>query len=193
MNTPPFRILQENATELFDRILRKHSSRMDCQKGCSRCCETRFSVFAGEAELIREFVGGLPPEERNRLFEVWGQNIHKNNKNCSFLSGGRCTIYEARPIICRTQGAPLCLENERARTKTVTACELNFTDAAGLPRDPSDWFQLNRLTELQSIAEREFRKNGGPSAAIASIEDSEGRIELTALAEFLRSSARLPG
>ena len=89
----------------------------------------------------------------------------------------------------------MCLENERAKTRTVTACELNFAEPPGIPTEPSDWFQLNRLTELQSIAEREVRRTGGPSSSLKSLQDREGRVGLAELAERLvqANSARLSG
>jgi hypothetical protein len=75
------------------------------------------------------------------------------------------------------------------RTKRITACSLNFQGGESLPSNPEDWFELNRLTELQSVAEHFFEKTIGIPEALLPLLDSEKRIPLRKLRDLL---TRLP-
>lgn len=46
---------------------------------------------------------------------------------CPLLVDDRCSIYESRPLICRTQGLPLLMEAEDGETE-VDFCPLNFAE-----------------------------------------------------------------
>ncbi len=47
---------------------------------------------------------------------------------CPFLKDHECTIYEHRPLICRTHGLPLLYVNSETEEWELSACELNFTN-----------------------------------------------------------------
>jgi len=182
----PFRSLQANASGLFSRILARYGSQMTCTSGCASCCSAEFSVHPGEAALILEAFIGMEDPMRQSLREAWSKN---RPGTCAFLADHRCTTYESRPVICRTQGAPLCTSDELARTKRIAACPLNFNGGESLPSSPEDWFELNRLTELQSVAEHFFEKTLGIPEILRPLLDSEKRIPLRKLRDLL---ARLP-
>jgi hypothetical protein len=188
----PFYALQENASRLFNQIEAENSPKMSCRSGCFRCCETEFSIFRGEAQLIFEWFHRLTEPEQEELQKTWARRAKTpgSGKSCAFLCDGACSIYPTRPIICRTQGAPLCINDEIKRTKEVNCCPLNFNAAKEIPRDPKNWFDLNRLTELQSIAEQFLVKNSAFSKEIESISDEEGRVSLKKLSEILQLPAR---
>jgi len=139
----PIETLQENASGFFDKIQSKYPQQMECKSGCAKCCYTDISVFDVEADLVREWFKLLDDSQRNDLINLWKT---KNNEGaCSFLYDEKCSIYAVRPIICRTQGAPLFLSNENA----LDFCPLNFKDG-----DPpkEDWLNLERLNTLLSFA-----------------------------------------
>jgi len=182
----PFRSLQANASGLFSRILDRYGSQMNCGSGCASCCAAEFSIHPGEAALILEQFLELRDSARHDLKQTWGR---ARPGTCAFLVDDRCTTYESRPVICRTQGAPLCTSDEMARTKRITACPLNFNQGESLPSQPEDWFELNRLTELQSVAEQFFEKTLGIPEPLRPLLDAENRIPLRMLRELL---ARLP-
>jgi len=141
--TKPINTLQENASNFFDKIQAKYPNQMECKSGCAKCCYTDISVFDVEANLIREWFNKLDENFKKELKNIWS---NKNNEGaCSFLYEEKCTIYEVRPIICRTQGAPLFLANENV----LDFCPLNFKD-----QDPpkEDWLNLERLNTLLSFA-----------------------------------------
>jgi len=143
INQKPIVSLQENASGFFDKISNKHASQMECKKGCSKCCKTDISVFEIESERITDWFQNQSLEEQSRLKEVW-KTPHQQGY-CAFLYNDQCTIYEARPLICRTQGLPLFVATENV----LDYCPLNFLDG-----DPpkEDWLNLERMNTLLSFA-----------------------------------------
>lgn len=144
----PIVTLQENASGFFDKIHQKHALQMECKKGCSKCCQTDISVFEIESERIVEWFNAQPIDEQARLKALW-KTPHQQSY-CSFLYNDQCTIYEARPLICRTQGLPLYVATENV----LDYCPLNFKEV-----DPpkEDWLNLERMNTLLSFA----AKNSG--------------------------------
>lgn len=139
----PIETLQENASNFFDKVFSKNSAQMSCSTGCSKCCYTDISIFDVEADLIRDYFKGLGVTQKEDLKRLW---TSKNNEGaCSFLYEEKCSIYSARPIICRTQGVPLHLSTENV----LDYCPLNFKD--GNP-DKNDWLNLERLNTMLSFA-----------------------------------------
>ena len=55
--------------------------------------------------------------------------LDKNLKGvtCAFLKNHSCTIYNHRPVMCRTHGFPLIYINDNDEYE-LSACELNFTE-----------------------------------------------------------------
>ena len=146
MNNPlkkPIETLQENASGFFDKLHQQHAASMKCKEGCSKCCYTDISVFEVEAERIRQWFLTQSPEEQKVLTDLWATENEKGA--CSFLYNDRCSIYEARPVICRTQGAPLFVQVDNV----LDYCPLNF-EAGDPPKE--DWLNLDRLNTLLSFA-----------------------------------------
>ncbi len=91
------------------------SPQVACKSGCFLCCHSRVSVIPLEALLMAEFVrltfsGPEVLALRNRIHRSHGltegkrpEQIYALKKDlpCVFLEGGRCSVYEARPSICR--------------------------------------------------------------------------------------------
>lgn len=165
--------------------MKSHSKKMNCKSGCFQCCEAEFSVFSGEAALIVAWFQTLNAEKRSELQDQWQAEPMSNKPKCAFLVSGACSVYEARPVICRTQGAPLCVIDEVKKTKELTACFLNFEGGEAIPKDQNSWFDLNRLTELQVIAENFFSKNNELTEKLSTLVNEEKRIPLRALNAFL--------
>jgi len=98
---------------IFQSIINKYPQKMLCKKGCFKCC-TIESISQVEAHVIR-----LQMAEETVAFQ------NDDMFFCPFLVNGTCSIYKARPIICRTHGL-LLYDKER---KTIEqSCDLNFTD-----------------------------------------------------------------
>lgn len=86
-----------------------------CKPGCFDCC-IHFSVFAVEAALLLDQL----KEEKVVLTE--------NHDFCLLLKNKRCSLYDVRPIICRTQGVPLGYIDELTGSVEISACHHNFSE-----------------------------------------------------------------
>lgn len=102
-------------TESLEDIHKKH---MKCKNGCDLCC-IDFSIFPVEYYFI------LKETEKLNLASESVTNPSSNT--CAFLKNHSCTIYEQRPIMCRTHGLPLIYANDDGDFE-LSACELNFTE-----------------------------------------------------------------
>ena len=92
---------------------------MQCATGCSDCCHVRLTITAVEAAAIHTHVTTWSAEQRRGLAEA-GQT-----DRCAALDpAGRCKIYPARPLVCRSHGVPIRLA--RRGLPVVEACHRNF-------------------------------------------------------------------
>ena len=145
----PIVTLQENASQFFEKIFLKNESKMECKKGCSQCCMTDISIFQLEADRITDYVQSL---DKNQQLELKERFLKPEKTGaCVFLIEDECSIYSARPLICRTQGLPLFLSSENS----LDFCPLNFKD--GNP-DKEDWLNLERMNTLLAIAAKSVKK-----------------------------------
>ena len=67
----------------------------------------------------------IESELRHKKIALKNSETKKNK--CSFLLNGECTIYENRPVICRTHGLPLLYMNDDDNWE-LYVCDLNFSD-----------------------------------------------------------------
>lgn len=136
------------------RLEKMHYKHMQCKNGCDLCC-IDFSIFPVEYYSI---LNDLKNENFNPELQY-----NKNSDTCAFLQNHSCTIYQYRPIMCRTHGFPLLYANDEGDYE-LSACELNFTNfdyedftmENTLPQDKfnSMLFVLNR----QFIADFQHKK-----------------------------------
>ena len=145
---------------------------MQCARGCSSCCVDDLRVLPVEAEAIARHVEEHPI---TRVAPVG---------RCAFLDDdGACTVYDARPFLCRTHGLPLRTEADaeggrvglRVLRDDVSVCSLNFTTRAPVPREVLD---AVRIQTLLVTVDRRFR-------VVAGMDDDVTRIPLRALAASL--------
>lgn len=111
-----------------------------CKKGCSACCNLTIDMTEIEAELIKKYVEeNFTPEDIEYLENRFKDDSYhcpntqhclndeslrlkyfKLNRPCAFLSkNGECTIYEVRPVNCRSylvfSNPEICKPNEGNR------------------------------------------------------------------------------
>lgn len=158
--------LSRKVTQKFSEIQARRPADFACRPGCHSCCVPEITVVAVEREYIRKFL--LDNAERlARVQSLAAQNPFQGER-CAFLEAdGKCSIYEVRPLVCRSHGAPLVarLKNDDL---TLDACPLNFTETDLAEISNQDTIQLDTLNALLSLVNR---------AAFA--ERSEDRYPLT--------------
>ena len=106
-----------------------------CGEGCHDCCAPGLSVTTIEGEAIAAFVERATPAEQTRLREALARAA---GDRCAALDArGACTIYEARPIVCRSHGLPIRVAGPERRLPMIDACPKNFVgrDLDGLERE----------------------------------------------------------
>jgi len=115
--------LQTKVDEKFQEILAAYPNEIQCGRGCYQCCRAGLTVSKVEQQAIRTFLEAYP-DRRSKVRQlssarIWGEQF------CEFLdANGECSIYEVRPVICRSHGAPIKF-NENGQLKQ-DVCTLNF-------------------------------------------------------------------
>lgn len=85
------------------RDLRARYGHGRCAAGCSGCCRTR-SALPVEALPLLDHLMRLPAADRIPPAA--------RGESCPFLlEGGRCSVFAARPFVCRTHGLPILFLN----------------------------------------------------------------------------------
>ena len=113
--------------ELVIPYFEEYRPYLQCKKGCTECCtdETGFEIRQIEAnEIIRAF-DTLSKEEQAIITEKIRQakiTQTLDTMPCPMLIESACSIYSARPIICRVFGLLIELRGQKG------CCKLNFND-----------------------------------------------------------------
>jgi hypothetical protein len=132
----------------FARARARHGEAITCRAGCDDCCRRRFSVTALEADAIREVVARLGDEERSAL----ARRAEEGDRGvCPALDpDGRCAVYEARPLICRTHGLPIRYTRamDARRLPVLDACPKNFDGQELASLDPSTVLDQQTLSTV---------------------------------------------
>lgn len=133
--------------------------RLHCGPGCCDCCRQHISVFPVEAVSIALAVEALPVDAAEDLRSRAARA--PADGPCPLLNtDGRCALYPARPIICRTQGLPLLIATDGGNQ--VAACPLN--PATGEPLPAAAVLDLDRLNRILAAVNRIFVRTVMPKA-----------------------------
>lgn len=160
--------LRRRVDDHFGAAVARTPDAFACREGCARCCGVRFGVFAVEAERIRAALVQLAPALRER---VRAQADDPSHTACALLVDDRCSVYDERPLICRSHGVPAQHRDDDGHTH-VEVCPLNFVDRVP---PPASVLVLDALN--------------APLGVLARMWDGTGeRIELAALAREPASS-----
>lgn len=113
-----YKILLEEIHRHTESLEDIHRNHMKCKNGCDLCC-IDFSIFPIEYHIILNEI-----QKGNENIEP---EVKTESNVCAFLKNHSCTIYNHRPIMCRTHGLPLIYANDDGEFE-LSACELNFTE-----------------------------------------------------------------
>jgi hypothetical protein len=140
----------------FSRVEVRHGDEMQCRTGCSDCCHARLTVTGVEAEAIRTEVASWPADQRRALA---ANALSGPTDRCAALDpDGRCMIYRARPIVCRSHGAPIRMHDKSL--PVVQACFRNFTVAGPAAADPDCILDQTTLSAMALAVDREAGGDG---------------------------------
>jgi len=122
----------------FDAALERTPAAFTCAEGCETCCHQRFSVFEVEAAVVREALVELAREDpklRERVRLQASDPAHSDR--CALLVEGRCAVYSARPLICRSHGLPIAVRDAQGET-ALDCCPLNFRGSEELDAERAE-------------------------------------------------------
>ena len=134
MSLEMYRQLIEGVNDLTSQLNERYQAHLQCGAGCSGCCHHHLSVFAVEAAVLTEAIQALPEAQQTRIRQQANEVKEREAKGesvaCPLLVDNLCSVYESRPLICRTQGLPLLYEADDG-AQEIDFCPLNFeSDAA---------------------------------------------------------------
>ena len=118
---------------------------------------------------MRQAIEALPKETRAIIEQQAGEVTEREAGNqpvaCPLLVEDRCSIYESRPLICRTQGLPLLLEAEDNEAE-IDFCPLNFTapdaiDDLTQALDAANFVPLDDLNLKLALVNLQFCREQG--------------------------------
>jgi hypothetical protein len=150
----------------FVQLHQQYRDQMVCRSGCHGCCLPGLTVGRLERDFLRAHIVASPGLA-GQLTALATEHPHGVTR-CELLrADGSCAVYAARPLVCRSHGAPLRLPDGR-----VDACPLNFR--AGTPTEPGDCIDVQTLDTLRFVVGRRYAP-----------DDDGARFPLT-VAELLR-------
>ena len=172
-----YRALVARVDDAVAKATVRAGDQITCRAGCAACCVDGLSVLPVEAFAIAAHVDRIVGDGAARPAR------RATADACVFLDdGGRCSVYAARPILCRTHGLPLAtgLPDAPARgalpvLDDLSVCGLNFTTR---PPTRADALDADRLMQVLVVVDRRFRARAG-------LDDDDARVALRALAADL--------
>ena len=149
-----------------------------CCAGCSACCSEPVYCDKREAELIVALIDKMPQEQRDRVEDMladWVKRIlpsrlleqvqpsafsyRKLRLPCPLLdtATGLCTVYEHRPLGCRSHVALKprinCENDELRRTqKYIAGAVLGMPEAIGILLEDGGVLEMGHLSEFLAEA-----------------------------------------
>ena len=163
-STPPYEqalvTLRTRVANHFDAARSRQPSEITCVPGCDACCQPGLSVFGLEAKPIQALLQHLEHSDQDlrAIIRSQGQRELENPETavrCALLVDGKCSVYEARPLICRSHG----LAVYDPQSKRVESCTLNYQTAPPVRESILNVDALN--LPLSVAAELCQREEGG--------------------------------
>jgi hypothetical protein len=109
------RRLMAATSQLVDGLLaRAPEGAIACKAGCDHCCHQIVGVSAPEALAIFDHLQKTRSAAELERVRAHVERLYERSRGlpsagrispehpCAFLDGGRCTIYEVRPLACRS-------------------------------------------------------------------------------------------
>jgi len=109
--------------EVYDGTYPEAPEKIQCKRGCSWCCNSRVQVTRTEAKMMEKFIRlnkseierfGIMKRTKSNMAKIKNLSFEEKIKvrmPCPLLVNGACSIYKARPLMCRSaysSDAELC-------------------------------------------------------------------------------------
>lgn len=156
--------------DFVDGVGARRDEDLACEPGCNACCQVQLSVSPVEAEAVVAHLGALPAELREALREraarlamaleeLGPREPEPQPSPCVMQEvDGRCAIYPARPLVCRSQGMALAYPTGFVPEEAVMAsgghavditwCPLNYTTSAPTGADVLDAETIDQVLAI---------------------------------------------
>lgn len=137
------------------------AAHLKCAAGCAQCCKLERSAFAVEVDAIRLWLVDRPE------VRAAASARPRQHDRCVFLDAhDRCDIYPVRPMICRTHGPAVRLDD------ALAWCALNFDGmdaaqvAAAIP--PASVLSVELVNQMLVVVNAQFVEatGGAPRAPL---------------------------
>jgi hypothetical protein len=113
--------LTDFCARFWSTVSDKYPMDIACHEGCGICCELQ-SVSIIEAFSIWQTISSKGLIAAN-----------PSGQSCVFLDNDKCSIYAARPVICRTHG--LAIKSKEFVSDFSITCPYNFSGSESIPPD----------------------------------------------------------
>ena len=128
-------------------VRQRFSGLLHCRPGCSACC-IEFAVLPLEAALLQAVL-------REKMRPA-ARSLQGNC--CLLLANGHCSVYERRPILCRTQGLALAYIDADQNIE-VSACPINFPEEFSFEQD--DLLFMDGFNDRLAVLNLQYCRQAG--------------------------------
>lgn len=127
------RVVDRDDARSMLRIAEQKQQAVSCGNGCAACCNLLVTVSLSEVLGMLAHAGDIDTEELERQRAVVASesttksSYFMGRHACVFLRDGLCTVYHARPMVCRTHFviSPASNCNEDGFVKKLRAPKIN--------------------------------------------------------------------
>ena len=155
-------VLRRRVDTHFAQAVARSPGELACRAGCDSCCRPGLSVFAIEADAIAAALQRLPPPLRARVRQAAAVEAPQR---CALLVDGECSVYDARPLLCRSHGLAVTVPTETRQAGGVAwdHCALNYR---GAPPPAASILDVDAVNAPLSVMARMW---GGERVALADL------------------------
>ncbi len=180
--------------EVFAAAREHHPEALSCRAGCADCCVAGLVVNELEQAALERWLAGLG---RTRLEQLLALAEREDEHACVLLDqDAACSIYPARPVVCRSFGLPFRVRDEeppphrvrlpvidgrRAELRVVDTCHKNFVTVRHAALHPA------AIMDQASLQQRVLVLSRAQQRESAAASDASSPVSLVG---FVRDRAR---
>ena len=116
----------------LNNMFHKQSPFIKCKQGCAYCCkEGEYPVSELEYINLMLYYNTLSVDKKGIIHDNISSILSKKRQKiyeCPFLTENTCSVYPARPIICRTFGLISFMKGGRKKIPFCVKLGLNYSE-----------------------------------------------------------------